>query len=79
MSNKRVVDPPEMMAILPLPVALERFSAVPAATVTFDVKMHIELRCNVWSPAVGMLHAASGVIRHAFDPAMQKNPVDMEQ
>ena len=68
-----------MMAIFPLPLALKRFSAVPAAIVTFDVKVHMELRKNVWFPAVGMLHAAAGVARHALDPATQKNPVDVVQ
>ena len=68
-----------MIAIFPLPLALERFSAVPAAIVTFDVKVHMELRKNAWLPAVGMLHAAAGVLRHALDPATQKSPVDVEQ
>ena len=68
-----------MIAIFPLPLALKRSSAVPAAIVTFDVKVHMELRKNAWLPAVGMLHAAGGVARHALDSATQKNPVDVEQ
>ena len=68
-----------MMAIFPFPLALDRFSAVSAATVTVDVNVHMELRNNVWFPAAGMLHAAAGVARHAFDPATQKSPVDAEQ
>ena len=68
-----------MIAIFPLPLVLDRFSAVPAVIVIFVVRMHMELRSNVWSPAVGMLHAAAGEVRHAFDPATQKSPVDAEQ
>ena len=67
-----------MIAIFPLPLVLDRFSAVPAATATCDVKVHMEFRENVWFPAVGMLHAAGGVARHALDPATQKSPVDVE-
>ena len=52
---------------------------MPAAIVTFDVKVHMELRKNAWLPAVGMLHAAGDVARHALDPATQKSPVNMEQ
>ena len=67
------------MALSPLSPTLDTLSFWPAATTTCDVIVHMVLRCNVWSPVLGMLQTETGAERHAFEFATQNNPVELLQ